>query len=100
MGFGLTLDRCAATGAREDLIYVSPKSGSAVCAEAGAPYKDRMLALPAFLRGEASEASLEEAISALQTTGFFIETRILHLVNKELPEARQTLLALLLDHAG
>jgi DNA repair protein RecO (recombination protein O) len=49
LGFGLDLSTCAATGAHTDLIYVSPKSGRAVCAEAGAPWADRMLALPAFL---------------------------------------------------
>jgi DNA repair protein RecO (recombination protein O) len=50
LGFGLDLDRCAATGAREDLAYVSPKSGRAVSRTAGEPWHDRLLALPAFLR--------------------------------------------------
>ena len=89
LGFGLTLDRCAATGVRDNLIYVSPRSACAVCEEAGAPYKDKMLPLPAFLSGESVEANLEEALDALQTTGYFIETRILHLTNKQLPEARR-----------
>jgi DNA repair protein RecO (recombination protein O) len=52
LGFGLDLDRCAATGGRDDLIYVSPKSGRAVSRLAGAPYHDRLLALPTFLREE------------------------------------------------
>jgi len=95
LGFGLTLDRCAATGVREKLIYVSPRSACAVCAEAGAPYKDKMLPLPAFLNGESTEASLEEALDALQTTGHFIETRILHLSNKQLPEARMRMVEVL-----
>src|SRR5262245_45087673 len=49
LGFGLDLASCAATGATSSLIYVSPKSGRAVSAEAGEPYKDRLFALPAFL---------------------------------------------------
>ena len=88
LGFGLTLDRCAATGVRDGLIYVSPKSACAVCEEAGEPYKDKLLPLPAFLRGAASEATAEEAVAALRTTGYFLETRILHLADKQLPEAR------------
>lgn len=88
LGFGLTLDRCAATGARDNLIYVSPRSACAVSAEAGAPYKDKLLPLPAFLRGASSEATREEAVDALRTTGYFIETRILHLANRGLPDAR------------
>jgi len=91
LGFGLTLDRCAATGAREGLIYVSPKSACAVSAEAGEPYKDRLLPLPAFLREAGAEAALQDAVDALRTTGHFIETRILHLAGKELPEARRRL---------
>ncbi len=95
LGFGLTLDRCAATGVRDNLIYVSPKSASAVSAEAGEPYKDRMMALPAFLRDSSAEATLGDALDALATTGYFIETRILHLSNKELPEARKRVVELL-----
>ena len=48
-GFGLDLTSCAATEVTEDLIYVSPKSGRAVCREAGEPYKDKLLPLPGFL---------------------------------------------------
>src|SRR5690606_18878049 len=50
LGFGLDLDECAATGRRDDLVYVSPKSGRAVSREAGTPWHDKLLALPAFLR--------------------------------------------------
>ena len=49
LGFGLDLTSCAATGGRDELIYVSPKSGRAVSREAGAPYADRLLPLPGFL---------------------------------------------------
>ncbi len=48
LGFGLDLTECAATGGRHDLVYVSPKTGRAVSRDAGAPYADRMLALPGF----------------------------------------------------
>jgi DNA repair protein RecO (recombination protein O) len=37
IGFGLDLAECASTGARENLVYVSPKSGRAVSAAAGEP---------------------------------------------------------------
>src|SRR3712207_5794926 len=50
-GFGLDLGSCAATGRETDLVYVSPRSGRAVSAAAGEPYKDKLLALPGFLRG-------------------------------------------------
>ncbi len=95
LGFGLSLDHCAATGAREDLVYVSPKSASAVSRAAGEPYKDRLLPLPAFLRDAAAPATLADTIDALHTTGHFIETRILHATNADMPEARRRLIDLL-----
>jgi DNA repair protein RecO (recombination protein O) len=48
-GFGLDLESCAATGQAHDLVYVSPKSGRAVSRQAGAPYHEKLLALPPFL---------------------------------------------------
>ncbi len=92
LGYGLDLKHCAATGATSDLIYVSPKSGRAVCAEAGEPYKDRMLALPAFLRGEPGlEAGDVEA--GLKLTAYFIERRVLWPADRQLPEARTRMIA-------
>ena len=100
LGFGLTLDKCAASGAAEDLIYVSPRSACAVSAEAGAPYKDKLLPLPAFLKGEPVEPSVSDALGALKTTGYFLETRILHLADKTLPEARLRVADLLENEAS
>ncbi len=37
LGFGLDLEKCAATGATEDLAYVSPKTGRAVSRAAAGP---------------------------------------------------------------
>ena len=39
LGFGLDLERCAATGSNDDLAYVSPKSGRAVSRSAGDAYR-------------------------------------------------------------
>jgi len=57
LGFGLDLATCAATGGHDDLIYVSPKSGRAVSRAAGAPYHDKLLRLPAFLRSDDQETN-------------------------------------------
>ncbi len=95
LGFGLTLDRCAATGTRDNLIYVSPRSACAVSAEAGAPYKDKLLPLPAFFEDAERTPTRQDALDGLETTGYFIETRILHLSDKTLPEARQRVMDLL-----
>ncbi len=77
LGFGLELSRCAATGVREDLIYVSPKSGQAVSRSAGEPWSDKMLKLPSFLISQVHERASAEAInSAFALTGFFFSRHV------------------------
>ena len=96
LGFGLDLASCASTGATANLVYVSPKSGRAVSAEAGEPYKDRLLALPAFLRGGAPGAVTAEDVRAgFALTGHFLEARVLRPRDMQMPDARARLLSYL-----
>ena len=89
LGFGLDLASCASTGAREDLMYVSPKSGRAVSGAAGAPYKERMLRLPAFLtKGGQGSATRADVAAGLDLTGHFLEARVLTPRDDKMPEAR------------
>ncbi len=74
-GFGLDLTSCAATGTRDDLAYVSPKSSQAVSAAAGAPYAAKLLPLPALLLG--GPGGWAQAAAALTTTGWFVERDLL-----------------------
>ncbi len=77
LGFGLDLSACAATGLRTDLVYVSPKTGRAVCRTAGAPYASRMLSLPSFLSQEHSKAADRESLAAaFQLTGHFLNRHV------------------------
>jgi DNA repair protein RecO (recombination protein O) len=90
LGFGLELSECAATGSNDQLIYVSPKSGRAVSASAGEPYKDKLLTLPAFLtKGRGGHAGMEDVRAGLALTGYFLDNRILHPRGEVMPEARQ-----------
>lgn len=99
LGFGLSLDRCVATGTTEDLIYVSPRSAAAVSREAGEPYRGKLLPLPAFLRDAAAPAEPQDMLDALTTTAAFIETRVLHPASRTLPEARADMIRLLTERA-
>ncbi|MEZ5799325.1 MAG: DNA repair protein RecO C-terminal domain-containing protein [Nitratireductor sp.] len=45
LGFGLDLTRCAATGTQDNLVYVSPRTGKAVSADAGGNWHLKLLAL-------------------------------------------------------
>jgi DNA repair protein RecO (recombination protein O) len=98
LGFGLDLGSCAATGARDDLAYVSPRSGRAVSRTAGAPYHDKLLPLPGFLWRDtpASQSdsrpepvSREEIVAGLILTGYFLIHHVLSPHGGKLPDARQ-----------
>lgn len=91
MGFGLDLSRCAVTGARDGLAYVSPRTGRAVSAQAAGEYAPRLLRLPAMLGGTASN---DEIGAALQLTGHFLQNWLAaELVGRDLPAARARLIA-------
>lgn len=76
LGFGLDLASCAATGARDDLAYVSPRTGRAVSGGAGAPHAGRLFALPPFLAAGGA-AEWEDILAGLRITGHFIERDLL-----------------------
>ena len=90
IGFGLDLSECAATGATEELIYVSPKSGRAVCRAAGEAYKDKLLTLPAFLLGK-EEASKADIANGLALSEFFLERHVFAPRQRHLPNIRRRL---------
>lgn len=87
MGYGLDLSCCASTGVTDDLTHVSPRSGRAVCAEAAAPYVDKLFVLPPFMKGGISSED-GDVDAGLALTGYFLETRLQWGVNRTLPEAR------------
>ncbi|MGL4314300.1 MAG: DNA repair protein RecO [Sphingomonas sp.] len=76
LGFGLDLTRCVATGARDDLGWVSPKSGGAVSRAAAAGHEARLLRLPDFLRA-GGEADWPNILAALAITGHFLARDVL-----------------------
>lgn len=88
LGFGLDLEACAATGRRDDLAYVSPRTGRAVSGEAGAPYADRLFALPPFLATAAPAGDAAAVAAALRITGHFLERHVFGPHDRRLPAAR------------
>jgi DNA repair protein RecO (recombination protein O) len=90
LGFGLDLSACAATGVTENLVFVSPKSGRSVSAEAGEPYRDKLLDLPAFLRGNEA-ADMAGIRLALRLTGYFLERHVFEPQGRAIPPARTRL---------
>ena len=95
LGFGLDLASCAATGAEDDLGYVSPKSGRAVSRTAAAPWQDRLFRLPAFL-SDAVTPSLDDIADGFALTGFFLARHVLEPRGLAFADAREGFVAAVL----
>lgn len=101
LGFGLDLASCAVTGASDDLVFVSPRSGRAVSSEVGAPYKERLLPLPAFLiptvktgaetADDVATPTRDDINNGLSLTGYFLERNVFAANDRAMPAARTRL---------
>ncbi len=92
LGFGLDLGSCAATGTNDGLAYVSPRTGRAVSAAAGEPWRDRLLALPSFLAGSGDgRPAPGELAAGLALTGHFLGACLFAPDGRQLPAARTQL---------
>ena len=95
LGFGLDLSSCAVTGAKDDLAFVSPRTGRAVSAAASVPYRERLLRLPALFTGAGvTGTNRVEIEDALRLTGHFLTRDVLEPRGLAMPDARQRLLAM------
>ncbi len=101
LGFGLDLAACAATGVKDDLVFVSPRSGRAVSRAAGEPYREKLMRLPLFLSHKKLRQGSEEVqeseivalapgdlVDAFVLTGFFLDRHAFGPRGLPLPEAR------------
>lgn len=100
IGFALDLTSCAVTGRTDGLEYVSPRSGRAVTAEGAGDWAGRLLPLPACLRGHGDAPNTEIAL-ALGTTGHFLRNASYALASgRDLPAARDNLIARIAKRCG
>ena len=88
LGFGLDLSRCAVSGQSEGLAFVSPRTGRAVTAEVGEPYREKLLTLPSFLAGNRQLPTLKDIGIGLKLTGSFLERCVFGAQHQPLPAAR------------
>ncbi|HEX5327940.1 MAG TPA: DNA repair protein RecO [Acetobacteraceae bacterium] len=90
LGYGLSLECCAISGATEGLAWVSPRTGRAVTEAAAGVWKGRLLRLPAFLVSNVS-ASASDWRDGLCLTGHFLERGAFGHQHRPLPVARRML---------
>jgi DNA repair protein RecO (recombination protein O) len=77
-GFAMDLHKCAVTANKKNLVYVSPRTGRAVCDEVGIPYAEKLLKLPHFLAYNTHPQNAEELLSAFNLCGFFLQKLFAH----------------------
>lgn len=96
-GFGLDLTECASTGQKENLVFISPKSGRAVSYEAGEIYKDKLFTIPYFMKDldnsdyliDENDTNINKEIcEGIKITGYFLEKYHFAPANKKLPVSR------------
>ena len=99
LGFGLDLGRCAVTGSREGLAYVSPKTGRAVSVAGAGEWAARLLPLPSVVMGQ-GPASPQELGQGFALTGHFLLKGLEPvLTGQALPAARMRLIDMLNERA-
>ncbi|MBE1236270.1 DNA repair protein RecO [Phaeovibrio sulfidiphilus] len=102
-GFGLDTHRCALTGTREELAWISPHTGRAASRAAGQPWSDRLLPLPPFLLSTTLPSSPGELLQGFRLSGHFlarIETHTASGARSPLPSARTRFLCRLSTELG
>ena len=91
LGVGIDLCECSATGVKNDLEFVSPKSAKAVSLKAGLPYKDRLFKFPHFVVEHNFNPSINEVADLLKMTGFFLNKNFFAIHNLKFPDCRVSL---------
>ena len=95
-GYALDLGRCAVTGEKEGLVYVSPRTGAAVTRAGAGEHAPKLLLLPGFLGGvgQADGAGREKTVEqdlldGMEMTRHFLEEKVFWLHHQPLPPARE-----------
>lgn len=92
LGFGLNLDECVVTGSAQNLAFVSPRSGGAVSVAAAVGFEERLMRLPAYLRGADAAPSLSDVLDGLAITGHFLDRDLLEGRARDLLDTRARLI--------
>jgi len=102
LGYGLDVSTCAGAGEPAQLVYVSPKTGRSVCKFCGAPWHNRLLHLPPWLRPQTDKTStskpidIREIIDGLTLTRYFLDKCVLTRWERSGFTAREQMMTLIM----
>jgi DNA repair protein RecO (recombination protein O) len=91
IGYGLDLSKCAVTSEKDNLVFVSPSTGSAVTEIGAGDYKSKLLKLPSFLIDHKIIYSKEDVLDGLNLSEFFLKKWFFLPNNLHFPESRNRL---------
>ena len=93
LGFGLDLTKCAVTGQKHDLLYVSPKTGRAISRNAAGKWANRLFPLPSFIINKDCDIDQAEnkLYEGIKISSYFLN-KYAQLIGLELPNARKILI--------
>ncbi len=94
LGYGLDLHTCIATKSTENLAYISPKSGSAVCHAAGAIYERVMFKMPQLFK-DPLHFDIDDIVNAMRINDHFIKLRIFEPLGKPMPDFKNQIIKLI-----
>ena len=87
LGFSPDLYCCGVTGQKENLYYVSPKTGRAISHQAGKNYHNKLLLLPEFMYQDTQNINQTHIKNGIKLCGFLFEKYIFMQKNKPLPHS-------------
>ncbi|WP_438456530.1 DNA repair protein RecO [Wolbachia endosymbiont of Kerria lacca] len=98
LGFKLDLSKCAVTGVKKNLQFISPKTGRAVSKKVGDCYADKLLPFPQMLHDVynnnlQNSYSYQEFRLGLKITGYFLNKYLFLQLNAKFPELRNFMLS-------
>lgn len=88
IGFSPDLSCCAVTGAKEDLVFVSPKTGRAVSREGAGAWASRLLPLPCLFTDSTISGTPDDWRDGLRLTGHFLAREAFGQLHRPMPAAR------------
>ena len=95
LGFVLSVVEWVSPADADELVSVTLKWGGAVPRAAGAPYADRMLRLPVFLREAEALPAGRDLVDGFALTGFFLNRYVLEPRGLQLGDERAHFIAAL-----
>lgn len=84
IGYGFDFSKCAVSGTKDNLAYISPKTGQVVSEEVGKPWDKKLLKLPKFLYEDDQSITKEELKKGFILNAFFFNKILVSLSNKKI----------------